>query len=386
MKKQNVATIILVVFFILFLILIGLDIKYEVLKTYYVLNYVKAFLEAGLIGALADWFAVVAIFDKPMGLNMPHTNLIKTNKDKLANGIASFVVNHFIDKERILSIYNNVNTQTFIYKNLISSNNKEKLICLLKKYQVYQIVKNELNQSITGEKIGGVLANHVKDLKEKQLKNFLQQQLLKIKKEVNGEETKNFIENKIKDHFKTYKRETNFLEKTFFSLKKEMGEFIEPHITSSLIEFINQYLMRSIIFPEKSYVYQKLEQKLTQLENILRNSKYIHRKIENMRDAWLFNEDEFYEFILNKYSISIKNKKVLNSLNYLVNQLISKLIEKREYIYVYIKNTILQWDDEKMSKNIKENVSSDLQFIRINGTLVGGLIGLFIFSLEELIK
>lgn len=386
MQRRNMATIILVIFFTSFLILMGLDVKYEILKTYYVLNYLKAFLEAGLIGALADWFAVVAIFDKPMGLNIPHTNLIKTNKEKLANGIASFIVNHFIDKEKILSIYNNKNTQTFIYKNLISSNNKKRIIHLLKKYHVYEIIKNELNQSMTGEKIGGVLANYVKELKEKQLKDFLQQQLLKIKKEVNGDETKKFIENKIKDHFKTYKRETNFLEKTFFSLKKEMGEFIEPHITTSLLDFINQYLMRSIMFPETSFIYQRLNKKLTQLENVLRNSKYIHRKIEDKRDIWLFNENEFYEFILHKYDVSIRNKKMLNSLNYLINQLIAKLIEKKEFIYHYIKNTILQWNDEEITKNIKENVSSDLQFIRINGTLVGGLIGLCIFILEELIK
>ena len=64
-------------------------------------GYLAAFAEAAMVGALADWFAVVALFRHPMGIPIPHTAIIPTNKDRIGRTLANFVVTNFLTGESI---------------------------------------------------------------------------------------------------------------------------------------------------------------------------------------------------------------------------------------------------------------------------------------------
>lgn len=63
------------------------------------LGYVRAAAEGGMVGALADWFAVTAIFRHPLGLPIPHTNLISNKKDEIGDGLGSFIEQNFLADE-----------------------------------------------------------------------------------------------------------------------------------------------------------------------------------------------------------------------------------------------------------------------------------------------
>jgi len=63
--------------------------------------YVAAFAEAAIIGALADWYAVVALFRRPLGLPLPHTAIIPANQTRIAEAIGNFIVKHFLAGERV---------------------------------------------------------------------------------------------------------------------------------------------------------------------------------------------------------------------------------------------------------------------------------------------
>jgi len=65
--------------------------------------WVRAFCEAAAVGALADWFAVVALFKRPLGLPIPHTAIIPSNKARLADNLAVFVRDHFLDPDALLA-------------------------------------------------------------------------------------------------------------------------------------------------------------------------------------------------------------------------------------------------------------------------------------------
>src|SRR5690554_4466323 len=65
------------------------------------MHYVKAFSEAAMVGALADWFAVTALFRYPMGLKIPHTNLIESNKGKIGANLGDFVTDNFLTPKTI---------------------------------------------------------------------------------------------------------------------------------------------------------------------------------------------------------------------------------------------------------------------------------------------
>ena len=65
-------------------------------------GWVGAFAEAATIGALADWFAVVALFRHPLGLPIPHTAIIPRNKLRIADALADFLVDNFLAREQLL--------------------------------------------------------------------------------------------------------------------------------------------------------------------------------------------------------------------------------------------------------------------------------------------
>jgi uncharacterized membrane-anchored protein YjiN (DUF445 family) len=66
-------------------------------------GYVAAFAEAAMVGAIADWFAVVALFRHPLGLPIPHTAIIPSNKDRIGAKLAGFICNNFLSTEQVLA-------------------------------------------------------------------------------------------------------------------------------------------------------------------------------------------------------------------------------------------------------------------------------------------
>src|SRR5688572_6278036 len=87
---------------LLFLIMMGVYVICEVFFTHdNWAGYVKAFSEAAMVGALADWFAVVALFRHPLGIPIPHTDLIESSKKKIGNNLGSFVTDNFLTPSAI---------------------------------------------------------------------------------------------------------------------------------------------------------------------------------------------------------------------------------------------------------------------------------------------
>ena len=65
------------------------------------IGYIRAFSEAAMVGALADWFAVTALFHYPLGIKIPHTNLIENSKEKIGDNLGNFVVENFLSPQNI---------------------------------------------------------------------------------------------------------------------------------------------------------------------------------------------------------------------------------------------------------------------------------------------
>ena len=66
-------------------------------------GWLEAFCEASAVGAIADWFAVVALFRHPLGLPLPHTAIIPKSKERVADGLAHFVRDHFLDPPTLVA-------------------------------------------------------------------------------------------------------------------------------------------------------------------------------------------------------------------------------------------------------------------------------------------
>jgi uncharacterized membrane-anchored protein YjiN (DUF445 family) len=92
-KMKLLAVSLLIAMAVIFLLAFGLQNKYPWLE------YVRAAAEGGMVGALADWFAVTALFKYPMGLKIPHTAIIPNRKDQIGASLGDFVETNFLSEQ-----------------------------------------------------------------------------------------------------------------------------------------------------------------------------------------------------------------------------------------------------------------------------------------------
>ena len=76
----------------------------------------RAFFEAATVGAMADWFAVVALFRQPMGLPIPHTAILPNNKARVAESLATFMETSFLTEEQLGPRFRGIDYAGFAYR------------------------------------------------------------------------------------------------------------------------------------------------------------------------------------------------------------------------------------------------------------------------------
>jgi len=87
------------------------------------LHWVRALAEAGAVGAAADWYAVVALFRRPLGLPIPHTAIIPRNKDRIGETLGAFVEQNFLTPENVLRRLEHHNVAEAIASWLVEARN-----------------------------------------------------------------------------------------------------------------------------------------------------------------------------------------------------------------------------------------------------------------------
>ena len=121
-------------------------------------GYIKAFAEAAMVGALADWFAVTALFHHPMGIPIPHTNLIENSKKRIGDNLGNFVVDNFLVAENIRPYINKLTVADKAAKWLSSEKNTKLLL-----NEASNIVIDIL-QKLDDDKIAELLASKASTL------------------------------------------------------------------------------------------------------------------------------------------------------------------------------------------------------------------------------
>ena len=366
------------------------------------MNYVKAFSEAGMVGALADWFAVTALFKYPLGIKIPHSNLINNNKDALGENLGSFVSDNFLnqatirpyvtkidlsgfivnwisneknfnkttieirkvlksillkidDKEviQIISlkgkdILNDLNLQELVSKGLfyaVENNEHQRLISLIipqakhyvenNKEAIYDKVveKNPIlgligGKAITNQLISGIISflDDIQNNGNHNIRNELTTKLYEICESIKTDENWKSRFDNLKEEFITDEKLQDYASKLWENTKSNLVSNLEDE-NSALNQYIEKYL-------------KEIRQNLVENENTkAKINKTVHKFI---------------------YKLALRNSNEIGNI---------------------ISKTVKDWDGKEMSDKLELEVGKDLQFIRINGTLVGSIVGLLIYSL-----
>ena len=390
------------------LILLGFAVVLFVVANVYKIEWLKAFSEAAMVGGIADWFAVVALFRHPLGIPIPHTALIPSNKDKIGENLGNFVSDEFLTREKLEVKIEQFNVavkasdwlmddkNASLVANLIAENMIPGILKTIDDEQVKQFVQTQFSDKLSKLNFAEWIALGLDSLAKSEKQEELVTNVLKTLI-VELENNKHLIQEKVKSS-------TPFL--SFGLADKKITEgvfnglynFLEQasHEDSTIRKKINDYVMEFITELKES---PEMQQKVNDLVLGFAKKEEVQDYISGI---WQEIKIAIADDLAQKEESSIK-KSIANMIqgfgkgiqadqlmmdkinNFIKNDLLSVLINNKKMIGDLISSTVKGWDTDEVSKKLELEIGSDLQYIRINGTLVGGLVGLLIYAVESIL-
>jgi uncharacterized membrane-anchored protein YjiN (DUF445 family) len=410
-KSQHLATISLAVMGIGFIATIPLQHSLWV-------TILQGGFEAGLVGGLADWFAVTALFRHPLGLPIPHTALLPKNRQRITATIISMVENEWLTKEsirkkiagfrfteKLLSIIDQeLNSQTLrvtiikVIQHLIRSIDSEKLAPIveqelkiklselnIKKYLVlitdqitkrkydekaFDYILNEIEEwsqrDSTKYRLGSMAVDAIENIKAD---GFMQFALKSFSNLVNEEKLGNIIQNLIQKGVDSFQDPNNqnrhtllmYVNNKLQNIKND--ENLLKELDGLKIQLLTEW---------------KPEEKIIDFLNQLKHKANVY-----VEESMFF--DSFILPLLEKGLDNIKtDEEKVDGIETWLKQQISNFVEKNHSkIGKLVEENLEKLDDRTLINMIETNVGKDLQWIRVNGAVCGFIIGLFLISIKS---
>jgi len=361
---------------------------------------VKAIAEASMVGGLADWFAVTALFRHPMGLPIPHTAIISKNKDRIGSALGNFVYKHFLTPALIQSKLTQLNLGQKIGEWLSDGEKTRNVLQALTsgipnlldrlnddhiRAFIHQNVTEELLKTDLAPRLGRLMESMMDSDRFKDLLDFL---LMNTAEGLDRNKEK--IELWMDENL-------NWVQRTFLKqvVRRTPGELL--HILDD-----PQHRFRKLIFsgvkdmavnlqenPEWQLKLSDIKQQLLEREEIRTYLGEIWTTLKSRIKEDLTKDDSQIRLRLQQGAVSLgeamlRDEDVRTSINRNVEQLITEIVTTRgSEVAVFISETVRKWDAQTMVDRVEINIGRDLQFVRINGTIVGGMVGAILYLLTH---
>jgi uncharacterized membrane-anchored protein YjiN (DUF445 family) len=406
-RMKTLATLLLVVVAIIYAAATVLEPRHAFF------GYLAATCEAAMVGALADWFAVVALFRHPLGLPFPHTAIIPNNRGRIAQNISQFIQQKFLSVPAIVGKIVEVDPARAMSTWLL----------------------RPANAGVVGDALARGLSYGLNALDDRRVRHFLQQALTSKLEQMDvartlGELldvlTENGRHHVVFDHALASLDEYLARPSTRANLAAEIAQHLS--VLSWINKTFNMGLDQRAAVKVIDIATRKVGEVRKDPNHELRHkfdalvADYIRRlkedeavraKVHQIRDELLANptlanyvEDLWSGFkrwvsadLASERSLLRSNMTSMTaslgdrlaadqSMREWINEQILEaappFVEKhRLSVGRFIEKQINEWNEETLVKEIERNIGPDLQFIRINGTIVGALAGLLIYSLTR---
>lgn len=369
------------------------------------MGYVKAFSEAAMVGALADWFAVTALFKHPLGLKIPHTNLIERKKDDLGQNLGMFVKDNFLNPSTIRPYIENLDVVKWVSKWLSQAHNQtvlqQETVALLQKIiqdlddeEVEAFLNNkgvELLSSIDYQQLS---SSGIHYLMEKEEHNKLLDALLP-KIEAYIVESQEMIRERIAENkpfiaFLAGRKISRELTDGLMAFVEEIRLNQDHFVRRKLNESLDQFAADLLISPNWNEKFDQLKKELITEQNLAHYTSEAWQSIKQILIQNLEDSDsllqEYLKKNIAKLAYNLENDELMaNRINGWIRHFSYRmLLKNRDEAERLISKTVGEWEGRELSEKLELEVGKDLQFIRINGTLVGGLVGLLIYTITQL--
>ena len=399
-RMKTIALSLLVLMAIIFAVSFALQGKYPWLE------YVRAAAEGGMVGALADWFAVTALFKYPLGLKIPHTAIIPNNKDAIGASLGEFVETNFL-------------SDTVVQEKLANARIAQKVGAWLAKPESAQRVATEGAAALRGA-MAVLNDDDVRDVIESMVRKHVLAPpwgppIGRMAEKIFNDGHHHQLVDLLVDRSTTWIQGHHDVISGLVSDRSPswVPSFVDGLVGDKIYTELYKFA-RAVQSDPNHELRQQLDGYLKELAQELQHDPAMIARAESIkaqvlgdpqvRDlagrTWetvktaLFTavEDPNSELRL-KFTAAVQDfgtrlmddPELAAKANAWVSDAASYLVRTyRHEIASIITDTVERWDAAETSEKIELQVGKDLQFIRINGTVVGALAGLAIFTIATL--
>jgi uncharacterized membrane-anchored protein YjiN (DUF445 family) len=370
-------------------------------------GYVRATAEASMVGALADWFAVTALFRHPLGLPIPHTAIIPRKKDQIGASLGAFVQENFLTRTVVEEKLSTMDVPGRLGVFLASPGRAERLsgdaaaalsalTDLLRDEDlepaVAALVQRKLNETPAAPVLARALELVVDGDRHQEvlsaalrlLSRFLQENRLVFRAQL-GDASPAWVPDWVDD--RVFDRAFSGVQRFF----DEVGTDPRHELRRSYDARLRVYIDALRTDPVTAARVEALKKELLEHPAVRTWSGSLWSNAKNavltaaadpdselrarvtgliLEGAELLQSDPTVRELVQRHAHSIAG--------YLVERFSGDLAD-------LVSSTVARWDTEETSQRIELQVGRDLQWIRVNGTVVGGLAGLVIYSVAQLI-
>lgn len=365
--------------------------------TYPWLAWVEAFSEAALVGGLADWFAVVALFRHPAGLPLPHTAIIPTNKDRIGAQLGAFVEQNFLTPENITEKITELDVAATVMRWFSEGGNSRRAVGATRAY--LPLVIEVIDEPDIERVVARVVAEEIDRLDfahtgaalvETMTKRGRHQRLL--------DELLPVVTQWLNDNRKYVK--ARFAKKSLLT-----PPWVDSYIVNNLVDGVIDLIDEIGRTPDHE-MRLALDTYLQRLADQLENDPEISKRAEDIKAAiihgkevdsavaaaWRTLRDRFREQATGPETASeawfadvltriargiLVDRALLDRMNANFIKIVNAGLAHFQHTFAsLIEDIVRRWDTQEVTEKVELELGPDLQFIRLNGTFIGGLAGL----------
>src|SRR5215208_1203665 len=369
------------------------------------LGYLRATAEASMVGGIADWFAITALFRHPLNIPIPHTAIIPSRKDRIGRSLGNFVQNNFLSPDLLTARLRAAQISRRAAEWLSQPENgraaAQHVASVLRSAgnvardeDVHALLDRSVIEPLRQVPIAPVLAKGLAlltvDDRHQQLLDRVIQGLTRLVAENEAlirdrirEESPWWVPKVVDDRI--HQKVLGGIERTLF----EVGEDPDHPLRHQFDELLADWMVQLQESPEVIARAEAIKQQVLDPETSGRLAASLWQELKQILGRQNGTTDDAPGPVARGLSAlgsaALEDEALLEKIDGWVIGAVLRVVEQhRGEVGGLIAQTVSSWDPQETSRRIELLVGRDLQFIRINGTLVGGLVGLLIYTATHL--
>jgi uncharacterized membrane-anchored protein YjiN (DUF445 family) len=368
------------------------------------IGYIRATAEASLVGGIADWFAITALFRHPLNIPIPHTAIIPGRKDRIGRSLGNFVQNNFLSPDMLTAKLRTAAISRKAAEWLADPENARAAARniasmlrsagnVIRDEDVHALLDRSVIEPLRQVPIAPVLAKGLAlltvDDRHQQLLDRVIHGLTRLVAENEAlirekirEESPWWVPKVVDDRI--HQKVLGGIERTLF----EVGADPDHPLRHQFDELLADWMVQLQESPEVIARAEAIKQQVLDPETSGRLAASLWEELKQFLGRQTQSDDGAPGAVARGLSAlakaALEDAALLEKIDGWVIGAVLRVVEQhRGEVGGLIAQTVSSWDPKETSRRIELLVGRDLQFIRINGTLVGGLVGLLIYTVTH---